>query len=78
MIGKKIHFNNDRFHNVLGIQAKDPAVSIIETCYCLIEGGIVPKKPGYLGPPESRKSKDTPPEEDTTTKESGSDQPEKL
>ena len=77
MIGKKIHFNNDRFHNVLGIQAKDPAVSIIETCYCLIEGGIVPKKPGYLGPPESRKPKDPPLEEVTTTKES-SDQPEKA
>ena len=72
MIGKKIHFNNDRLQNALGIQPRDATVSIIELCYCLIEGGIVPKKPGYLGPPESRK-----PKEVTTTKESGSDQPEK-
>ena len=56
MMGKRLRFNNDRLRNVLEIEPRDSTVSIIETCYSLIERGFVPKKSGYLGPPESRKN----------------------
>ena len=58
-IGKDIRFNTDRMRNVLKIEPISVADGINQSCYSLIEMGAVPKTPGYLGPPESRKPQES-------------------
>ena len=58
LIGKVNTYANERMRNVLNIQPKDTAESIIQTCYNLIEMGLVPKKPGYRKPPEANSESD--------------------
>ena len=58
-LGKDIRFNTDRMRNVLKIEPLSVADGVIQSCYCLIEMGIVPKTPEYLGPPESRKPQES-------------------
>ena len=67
MIGKMSTYANDRMRDVLGIQPENVSKSIIDTCYNLIELGIVPKKPGYRGP--TGKAKDDGLKEELTVQE---------
>ena len=48
--GRVMLFSNQKMMTELGIQPSDVNTTIIDSCYNLIEKGIVPKKPGYRGP----------------------------
>ncbi|XP_065921022.1 uncharacterized protein [Dysidea avara] len=48
-IGKQLTFINNRMINELGIQPQDTEKMIIDTCYSLVEFGLVPKTPQYHG-----------------------------
>ena len=50
LLGRVMLFSNDKLKRELGIQPHDANTTIIDSCYSLIEKGIVPKKPGYRGP----------------------------
>ena len=54
MLGKKINYCNDKMKGELGIEPRTPKETLIDTAYSVIEMGIVPKKPGYLGHPSTR------------------------
>ena len=49
-LGLVMLLSNDKLKRELGIQPTDVNTTIIDSCYSLIEKGIVPKKPGYRGP----------------------------
>ncbi|CAJ0600265.1 unnamed protein product [Cylicocyclus nassatus] len=55
-IGHTIRFDNSKATRLLGIEFRDPAESLIEMGYSLIERGIVKKKSGYRGVPSKYKS----------------------
>ena len=50
-LDKTIIFQNDKMKKDLGVEPMDMSQSVIDTCYSLIEGGVVRKTPGYRGPP---------------------------
>ena len=50
-LGKNIQFSNERMVSELGIQPRPVEESIIDTCYSLIDLGLVKKTSGYLGHP---------------------------
>ena len=64
MLNKRFQYSNERMRNILGVEPRDITTTILDTCYNLIELGVVPKKRGYLGPPDTRTDKK---QEDTTT-----------
>ena len=49
-LGKEVLFQNAKMKSELGIYPMDLAQSIIDTCYSLIENGVVLKTRGYQGP----------------------------
>ena len=49
-LGRVMLLNNDKLKRELSIQPHDVNTTVIDSCYSLIEKGIVPKKPGYRGP----------------------------
>ena len=49
-LGQVKLYSNAKLKSELGIQPIDANTTIIDSCYSLIEKGIVPKKPGYQGP----------------------------
>ncbi|VDL65433.1 unnamed protein product [Nippostrongylus brasiliensis] len=51
-VGHTIRFDNSKAKQLLGIEFRDPAESMVEMGYSLIERGIVKKRPGYTGVPE--------------------------
>ncbi len=53
-INKTLTWSNERMKNELGVTPRSIEKSILDTCYSVIEFGLVAKTPGYLGPPESR------------------------
>lgn len=53
MIDKVIAYNNEKMTRELGVTPHTMKDTIIETCYSLIELGLVKKTPGYLGPPST-------------------------
>ncbi len=53
-VNKKHTWSNERMKNELGVIPRPIEKSIIDTCYSIIEFGLVAKTPGYLGPHESR------------------------
>eukprot|EP01134_Creolimax_fragrantissima_P001533 CFRG1533T1 len=48
--GKTKRTNNDKVPRILGVQYTDLKKSIVNTAYCLIEKGAVPKTSSYTGP----------------------------
>ena len=54
MLGKVIQYNNERMVKVLGIQPRPVENSLIDTCYSLIDLGLVERTSGYLGHPSTR------------------------
>ena len=56
MLGKVITISNEKMRNELGIVPRNTEASILETCYTLIELGIVEKKGRYQGPPTATPS----------------------
>ena len=65
LLNKKVLFNNERMRSILEVEPRDVATTILDTCYNLIELGVVPKKNGYLGRPDTRTDK----KQDDTTAE---------
>ena len=65
MIGKTVTFNNAKMRSQLGIEPRDPKISVIDSCYGLIEIGAVEKTPQYKGRTENAIKEDTNPEENT-------------
>ena len=51
LIGNVKEYSNRRMQDVLEIHPRRLDQSVIDTCYNLIELGVVAKKPGYLGLP---------------------------
>uniref|UniRef100_A0A7E4VXF1 Epimerase domain-containing protein n=1 Tax=Panagrellus redivivus TaxID=6233 RepID=A0A7E4VXF1_PANRE len=49
-VGRKVRFDNSKAKELLGMQFKDPAKSIVEMAYSMIERGILPKRAGYKPP----------------------------
>ena len=74
MLDKRIQYSNERMRNILGVEPRDITTTILDTCYNLIELGVVPKKRGYLGPPDTRTDKK---QEDTTTNSGAVDSSDK-
>jgi nucleoside-diphosphate-sugar epimerase len=54
MVGKKFNYSNEKMKGELGVEPNPAKDTIIDTGYSIIEMGIVPKKPGYLGHPSTR------------------------
>ncbi|KHJ83534.1 hypothetical protein OESDEN_16766 [Oesophagostomum dentatum] len=50
-IGHIIRFDNSKAKRLLGMEFRDPAESVVEMAYSLIERGIVKKRSGYEGVP---------------------------
>ena len=48
-LGKQFTYKTDRMRDILGIEHRDINISIIDTCYDLIERGLVQKTSGYQG-----------------------------
>ena len=66
-IGKHLTFVNDKLINELGIQPHEREQSIVDTCYSLIEFGLVKKTTKYHGPggkPEADKTETSGNEDD--------------
>ncbi len=53
-INKSTSWSNERMKSELGVTPRPIKQAIIDTCYSIIELGLVAKAPGYLGPPELR------------------------
>ncbi len=53
-INKSTFWSNERMKSELGVTPRPINQAIIDTCYSIIELGLVAKAPGYLGPPELR------------------------
>lgn len=76
MIGKVVVFNNEKMVRELGIEPRPMRSTIIDTCYSLIELGVVRKTAQYLGHPSTRApplSKDNKPTAETTAEPSSGD-----
>ena len=54
MLGKVVHYKNERMVKVLGIQPRSIEDSLIDTCYSLIDLGLAEKTSEYLGHPSTR------------------------
>lgn len=54
VIGKVVHFNNEKMVRELGVTPRPLRDTIVDTCYSLIELGVVRKTQRYLGPPSTR------------------------
>ena len=54
MQGKETQFSNDKMRGELGLEPHPVESAIIDASYSLIEIGVVKKKRGYLGHPDSR------------------------
>ncbi|CAJ0921220.1 unnamed protein product, partial [Mesorhabditis belari] len=54
-IGPEVKFSNKKAKRLLGLEFRDPAESIVEMTYHLIERGIIKKKSGYTGMPDKYK-----------------------
>ena len=54
MLGKVVHYKNERMVKVLGIQPRPIEDSLIDTCYSLIDFGLAEKTSEYLGHPSTR------------------------
>lgn len=70
-IGKVTRFNNEKMVRELGVEPYPLRDTIIDTCYSLIEMGLVGKTSQYLGHPSTRPpppSKDDKPAAETTAK----------
>ena len=50
-LGRVLHFSNEKMRTELGIEPRDIRSTILDTCYSIIENGIVPKMDNYRGPP---------------------------
>lgn len=73
-IGKVARYNNEKMVRELGITPRPMKDTIVDTCYSLIELGVVRKTPRYLGPPSTRPpppSKEEPTEPEQPTSEPG-------
>ncbi len=66
-VNKKHTWSNERMKTELGVSPRPMDKSILDTCYSVIEFGLVAKTPGYLGPPESRNQPQAATEGDTST-----------
>lgn len=53
ILGKVITLSNEKMCNELGVVPRDTRTTILESCYGLIELGVVGKKGGYRGPPNN-------------------------
>uniref|UniRef100_A0A1I8AHZ0 Cinnamoyl-CoA reductase n=1 Tax=Steinernema glaseri TaxID=37863 RepID=A0A1I8AHZ0_9BILA len=53
-IGFEVKFDNSKAKKLLGLSFTDPAHSLVEMAYSMVERGIVPKKAGYRGPPSEK------------------------
>ena len=49
-VGKTIIYDNNKMKQELGIEPIDASQSVIDTCYSLIESGVVQKTQGYRAP----------------------------
>ena len=67
LLNKKVLFNNERMRSILGVEPRDVATTVLDTCYNVIEFGVVPKKNGYLGRRDTRTDK----KQDDTTADTG-------
>uniref|UniRef100_A0A1X7V259 NAD-dependent epimerase/dehydratase domain-containing protein n=1 Tax=Amphimedon queenslandica TaxID=400682 RepID=A0A1X7V259_AMPQE len=65
MIGKTVTFNSAKMRSQLGIEPRDPKISIIDSCYGLIEIGAVEKTPLYKGRTDDESKGDAKQEEKT-------------
>ncbi|CAI8033251.1 Phenylacetaldehyde reductase [Geodia barretti] len=74
MVGKKFNYSNEKMKGELGVEPRPAKDSIIDTGYSIIEMGIVPKKPGYLGHPSTR----PPPTEPTAAEAVEGDAPQEA
>ncbi|KAK6739581.1 hypothetical protein RB195_008216 [Necator americanus] len=54
-VGHTIRFDNSKAKRLLGIEFRDPAESLVEMGYSLVERGIVKKRSGYQGVPSKYK-----------------------
>ena len=54
MLGKQLNLSNEKMRGELGIEPRPPRDTLIDLGYSVIEMGVVPKKPGYLGHPSTR------------------------
>lgn len=81
LLGKKIEYDNGKMQQDLNVTPQDISTTIIDTCYSLIEHGVVEKKRGYRGKQTSleesdEKQKDSFPEVDDTGEEAVPDHEE--
>ena len=49
-VGKTVIYENEKMKQELGIEPMDMSQSVYDTCYSLIESGVVQKTQGYHGP----------------------------
>ena len=54
MLGKKLDYSNEKMKGELGVEPRPAKETLIDTGYSMVEMGIIPKKPGYLGHPSTR------------------------
>ena len=43
LLNKNVLFSNERMRSILEVEPRDVATTILDTCYNLIELGVVPK-----------------------------------
>ena len=53
-VNKKHSWSNERMKNKLGVTPQSTERSILDTCYSMIELGLINKTPSYRGLPEKR------------------------
>ena len=63
MLGKQFDYSNEKLKGELGVTPRSVKETLVDTGYSIIDVGILPKKPGYLGHPSTR----PPPEEKKET-----------
>ena len=68
MLGKQLNLSNEKMRGELGIEPRPPKDTLIELGYSVIEMGVVPKKPGYLGHPSTRPPPEKKPEVEAAAK----------
>ena len=54
LLGKRVLFNNERMKGELGIEPRPINETLLDTCYSLVEIGLVKRTRGYLGHPSTR------------------------
>ena len=73
-LGKQFTYRTERMREVLGIEHRDIKASIIDTCYDLIERGLVQRTSGYRGRREGLTA--TPDEQEQAKDESATQEQE--